>query len=88
MRVLGEEAVKDPTAVEARVNRDIAERHAKHVEANEERKLTKEQKHENDLREAKNHVRHFAEVRQVTSCDLPLTDRAWVGSRCGQVTRC
>ncbi|KAI1461032.1 PRP3-domain-containing protein [Annulohypoxylon moriforme] len=46
MRVLGEEAVKDPTAVEARVNREIADRHAKHVEANEERKLTKEQKHE------------------------------------------
>ncbi|KAI2611408.1 PRP3-domain-containing protein [Hypoxylon fragiforme] len=46
MRVLGEEAVKDPTAVEARVNREIAERHAKHVETNEERKLTKEQKHE------------------------------------------
>ncbi|KAI1495230.1 pre-mRNA processing factor 3-domain-containing protein [Biscogniauxia mediterranea] len=46
MRVLGEEAVKDPTAVEARVNREIAERHAQHVQANEERKLTKEQKHE------------------------------------------
>ncbi|KAI1210536.1 PRP3-domain-containing protein [Annulohypoxylon truncatum] len=46
MRVLGEEAVKDPTAVEARVNREIADRHAKHVELNEERKLTKEQKHE------------------------------------------
>ncbi|KAI9815642.1 MAG: hypothetical protein M1832_005273 [Thelocarpon impressellum] len=46
MRVLGEEAVKDPTAVEARVNREIAERQQKHLEANEERKLTKEQKHE------------------------------------------
>lgn len=46
MRVLGEEAVKDPTAVEARVNREIAERHQKHLQANEERKLTKEQKHE------------------------------------------
>jgi U4/U6 small nuclear ribonucleoprotein PRP3 len=46
MRVLGEEAVKDPTAVEARVNREIAERHQKHLEANEERKLTKEQRHE------------------------------------------
>ena len=46
MRVLGEEAVKDPTAVEARVNKEIAERYQKHVEANEERKLTKEQKHE------------------------------------------
>ncbi|KAA6414377.1 MAG: U4 U6 small nuclear ribonucleo [Lasallia pustulata] len=46
MRVLGEEAVKDPTAVEARVNREIAERAQKHVEMNEERKLTKDQQHE------------------------------------------
>ncbi|KAK3320825.1 pre-mRNA processing factor 3-domain-containing protein [Cercophora scortea] len=46
MRVLGEEAVKDPTAVEARVNREIAERFEKHMAANEERKLTKEQRHE------------------------------------------
>lgn len=46
MRVLGEEAVKDPTAVEARVNREIAERHQKHLDANEERKLTKDEKHE------------------------------------------
>jgi U4/U6 small nuclear ribonucleoprotein PRP3 len=46
MRVLGEEAVKDPTAVEARVNREIEARHQTHVEMNEERKLTKEQRHE------------------------------------------
>ncbi|RFU34542.1 hypothetical protein B7463_g1830, partial [Scytalidium lignicola] len=46
MRVLGEEAVKDPTAVEARVNREIAARHQSHVEMNENRKLTKEQRHE------------------------------------------
>ncbi|KAI4094463.1 MAG: hypothetical protein LQ344_002212 [Seirophora lacunosa] len=46
MRVLGEEAVKDPTAVEARVNREIAERASKHEQMNEERKLTKEEKHE------------------------------------------
>jgi U4/U6 small nuclear ribonucleoprotein PRP3 len=46
MRVLGEEAVKDPTAVEARVNREIAERAQKHVDTNEARKLTKEQRHE------------------------------------------
>ena len=44
MRVLGEQAVKDPTAVEARVNREIAERKSQHIGANEERKLTKEQK--------------------------------------------
>ncbi|VUC34539.1 unnamed protein product [Clonostachys rosea] len=46
MRVLGDVAVKDPTAVELRVNREIADRHQKHVDANEERKLTKDQKHE------------------------------------------
>ncbi|KAH8769781.1 pre-mRNA processing factor 3-domain-containing protein [Diaporthe sp. PMI_573] len=46
MRVLGEEAVKDPTAVEAMVNQQIAERHQKHLQTNEERKLTKEQQHE------------------------------------------
>lgn len=46
MRVLGEEAVKDPTAVEARVNREIAARYQAHIEMNEQRKLTKEQLHE------------------------------------------
>ena len=46
MRVLGEDAVKDPTAVEARVNREIAERAQKHTQMNEDRKLTKEEKHE------------------------------------------
>ena len=46
MRVLGEEAVKDPTAVEARVNREIAERKVGHETMNEDRKLTSDQKHE------------------------------------------
>ncbi|KAJ5774842.1 hypothetical protein N7457_009738 [Penicillium paradoxum] len=46
MRVLGEQAVKDPTAVEARVTREIADRREAHETANEERKLTKEQRHE------------------------------------------
>ncbi|EOD44470.1 U4 u6 small nuclear ribonucleo protein [Neofusicoccum parvum] len=46
MRVLGEQAVKDPTAVEARVNREIAERAAKHEEENHSRMLTKEERHE------------------------------------------
>ena len=38
--------MKDPTAVEARVNREIAERHQKHLQTNDERKLDKDQKHE------------------------------------------
>ena len=46
MRVLGEQAVKDPTAVEARVTREIAGRRENHEAANEERKLTKEQRRE------------------------------------------
>jgi U4/U6 small nuclear ribonucleoprotein PRP3 len=46
MRVLGEEAVKDPTAVEARVNKEIAERRAKHERSNEGRKLTEDKRHE------------------------------------------
>ncbi|PNS17563.1 hypothetical protein CAC42_8106 [Sphaceloma murrayae] len=46
MRVLGSEAVKDPTAVEARVNKQIEARAEKHEQENEERKLTKEQRHE------------------------------------------
>jgi len=45
MRVLGEEAVKDPTAVEARVNREIAARLEAHMQTNEERKLTAEERH-------------------------------------------
>ncbi|KAL0940816.1 u4 u6 small nuclear ribonucleoprotein prp3 [Colletotrichum truncatum] len=46
MRVYADSAVKDPTAVENLVNRQIAERQQKHLEANEDRKLTKEEKHE------------------------------------------
>lgn len=46
MRVLGQEAVKDPTAVEARVNREIAQRAEDHDAQNQARALTKEQRHE------------------------------------------
>ena len=54
MRILGEEAVKDPTAVEARVNREIAERAQKHEEMNEGRKLSKEERQEKlDAKKAK-----------------------------------
>ena len=46
MRVLGEQAVKDPTAVEARVTREITERRENHEAANQERKLTKDERRE------------------------------------------
>jgi U4/U6 small nuclear ribonucleoprotein PRP3 len=45
MRVMGEQAIADPTAVEMLVESQIQERHDQHVTANEERKLTKEQQH-------------------------------------------
>lgn len=51
MRVLGNEAVQDPTAVEARVNREIAARAQQHEEMNSTRALTKEQKAEKLLRQ-------------------------------------
>jgi U4/U6 small nuclear ribonucleoprotein PRP3 len=40
MRVLTQEAVMDPTKVEARVRREMNQRNDAHVKANEERKLT------------------------------------------------
>ncbi|KAK8093600.1 hypothetical protein PG997_000285 [Apiospora hydei] len=46
MRVLGQEAVLDPSAVEAKVRKEVAERHDEHLQRNDERKLTKEQRHE------------------------------------------
>ena len=45
MRVLGEEAVRDPTKVEAQVREQVAAREKAHLDANEERKLSKEQQH-------------------------------------------
>src|SRR5690606_4789847 len=49
MRVLGDEAVKDPTAVEARVNREVQQRLMDHLAANESRKLSKEEKQKKRL---------------------------------------
>ena len=46
MRVVGEEAVKDPTAVEAMVRKQVADREQTHLQMNEDRKLTKEDRHE------------------------------------------
>lgn len=44
MRVLADEAMADPTALEAKVRKQMADRVRKHEAANEARKLTKEQK--------------------------------------------
>lgn len=53
MRVLGNEAIADPTKMEALVRQGIAERLQEHMRRNEERKLTKEQKADKFLRKLK-----------------------------------
>ena len=53
MRVLGNEAVADPSKMEALVRHGIEERLQEHLRRNEERKLTKEQKAEKFLRKLK-----------------------------------
>ncbi|OAL01186.1 PRP3-domain-containing protein [Phaeosphaeriaceae sp. SRC1lsM3a] len=45
MRVMGEQAIADPTAVEMLVESQIQQRHDDHVTSNQERKLTKEEQH-------------------------------------------
>lgn len=56
MNVLTNEAIKDPTAVEMKVRDEVEERYQKHIQENEQRKLTKEDRlakiqkqHEKDL---------------------------------------
>lgn len=53
MRVLGSDAVQDPTKVEAHVRKQMAERQRKHEVANQQRKLTKEQRSEKKIRKIK-----------------------------------
>jgi U4/U6 small nuclear ribonucleoprotein PRP3 len=53
MRVYGEMAVKDPTAVEAMVNKQVAERKDTHIQANAERQLSKEERLEKIAQKAK-----------------------------------
>lgn len=50
MRVLGTEAVQDPTKIEAHVRAQMAKRKKAHEEANASRKLTDEQRREKKMR--------------------------------------
>lgn len=44
MRVLGNEAIQDPTKIEAKVRREMEQRQKQHELANEQRKLTPEER--------------------------------------------
>lgn len=46
MRVLASDAILDPTKVEAKVRRDVANRRLKHEKMNDANKLTDEQRRE------------------------------------------
>lgn len=50
MKVLASDAIQDPTKVEAKVRREVAQRRIKHEKDNEARKLTDEQRREKDAR--------------------------------------
>lgn len=53
MRVLGTEAVQDPTKVEAHVREQMAKRQKAHEEANAARRLTADQRREKKVRKLK-----------------------------------
>ncbi|XP_058832427.1 U4/U6 small nuclear ribonucleoprotein Prp3 [Topomyia yanbarensis] len=53
MRVLGTEAVQDPTKIEAHVREQMAKRQKAHEEANAARKLTDDQRREKKIRKMK-----------------------------------
>nr|XP_033772319.1 U4/U6 small nuclear ribonucleoprotein Prp3-like [Geotrypetes seraphini] len=56
MRVLGTEAVQDPTKVEAHVRAQMAKRQKAHEEANAARKLTTEQRKEKKMKKLKEDI--------------------------------
>lgn len=56
MRVLGTEAVQDPTKIEAHVREQMAKRQKLHEDTNNARKLTAEQKREKKIRKMKEDV--------------------------------
>lgn len=63
MRVLGTEAVQDPTKIEAHVREQMAKRQKAHEDANNARKLTVEQKRDKKIRK----------VKEDTSCGVSVT---------------
>jgi len=62
MRVLGQEAIQDPTQIEAKVRKEMEERQLEHEKANETRKLTKEEKREKTISKLKEDVSTMAHV--------------------------
>jgi len=70
MRVLASEAVQDPTKVEAHVRAQMAARQKKHEAANEERKLSKEERRDKNISKQKEDTSLGAHVSVFKLLDL------------------
>lgn len=51
MRVLANDAISDPTKIEAKVKREVSARRLKHEKTNEKNKLTHEQRKEKEAKQ-------------------------------------
>jgi U4/U6 small nuclear ribonucleoprotein PRP3 len=51
MRVLANDAISDPTKIEAKVKREVAARRLKHEKTNKKNKLTHDQRKEKEAKE-------------------------------------
>ncbi|KAG0767929.1 hypothetical protein G6F57_002115 [Rhizopus arrhizus] len=73
MRVLGEEAIQDPTKVEARVRKEMQQRQRMHEKANEQRKLTAEERRAKIMNKLKEDQKTSNEVAvfKIKSCSHP-----------------
>ncbi|KAG2193689.1 hypothetical protein INT46_003844 [Mucor plumbeus] len=73
MRVLGEEAIQDPTKVEAKVRKEMELRQKMHDKANEQRKLTPEERRAKILNKLKDDQKTSNEVAvfKIKSCSHP-----------------
>jgi len=77
MRVLGNEAVLDPTKVEAHVRAQVAKRKADHEAANAERKLTPAQKKEKSAKKVKEDTTGGVHVAVYRVKDLRNPAKKW-----------
>merc|ERR1712168_225721 len=77
MQVLGNEAVVDPTKVEARVWDQMAQRQKKHLEANKARQLTKDEKRAKLEKKMKEDLSHGVDVAIYLARDLSHAATRW-----------
>lgn len=75
MRVLGTEAVQDPTKIEAHVRAQMAKRQKAHAEANASRKLTAEQRKAKKIRKLKEDTRLGVHVAVYRVSDLSIPSK-------------